>query len=331
MKKIITLSLFTALFCACSSQEEAILPKTDPSELSVAVNIGELKATRAFTDDFGDKSKIGIFITGTGYNLHSSAYTYNDNTKFWDPPVQAEEKQILNNNSATVYGFYPSDAILVTPLVNDATNKMVINLPADIKFDESNTIDYMYSTVDPENQTPPIPQNVVSNKLNENKAIMHFHHALTKIAFVINRSESYRLEGKLTEIKFVNTSDVFMTGAAKMLLSDGTFSEGTMGKEIKLSGDALQTHEYNATTPSKEILVKGLITPVSDLTNTTFKLTVDGQVLTGILPLAGDGASWKPGYSYVYTITIKDNNVNVATVAIISWKDDVKIDTEANY
>lgn len=336
MKKIISLSLFAALFCACSSQEEVAISKTNPSELNVAVNIGELK-TRTFTDEFAANSKIGILITDDAantpkaYTPKSGAYTYNDATKFWDAPALSTDKLILNNSKAVVYGFYPSDATLVTPLANDATNKLVVDLPANINFDESNTLDYMYATVNPATLTAPFPQNVVSNKLNENKADMFFHHALTKVSFIINKSESYRLLGKLTEIKFVNPADVFMTGSSKMLLADGTFSEGTIGKEIKLSGTAIDVNPYDKTTPATKVLVKGLITPVSDLTNTKFELTVDNQTLSGTLPLTGGGDKWLPGYSYLYTITIKDNSVNVDTVTIIKWEPDIKIDTEANY
>lgn len=311
-----------------------MLPKADSSELSVAVNIGELKATRTFTDTFGDKSKIGILITDAAanttkvYTPKSGVYTYNSTTTFWEAPALPGDKLILNNSSATVYGFYPSDATVVVPLANDATNKLEVNLPANIDFGGTNTLDYMYATVNPATLTAPFPQNVVSNKLNENKADMYFHHALTKVSFIVNRAESYRLPGHLTEIKFINPADIFRTGDSQMLLADGTFSGGVMSKEIKLSGRVI-TNPYEPVNPqSTYSLFKGLITPVADLTNTTFALTVDYQILTGTLAA---GSSWLPGYSYEYTITIKDNSVNVAKVEIIPWEPDVKIDTEANY
>lgn len=333
MKKIILLTALTGLFCGCSNQENILEPiKSEPSELNVAVAVSNLAVTRTYMDKFITDSEIGILITGADYTSKFAKYKY-DGTTYWNPPTEKVDRLILNDKTASVFGFYPADTQIgdgnPTNWTKDDQNKLTVDLPQNVNFDESNSKDYMYATSDPTKALVPI---TVSNKLNENRADLYFHHALSKLSFIINRAESYRLAGKLTQIKFAHANNIFMTGSSKMSLVDGTFTDGTMSNFITLSGTAIDTNPYDAVghiAPTK-VIASGLVVPIASTTGVEIILTVDGQELKGTIPTDGDGASWKPGGSYVYTVTVKDNSLNVATVSIVKWGDPVSISTEVN-
>lgn len=331
MKKIVLLTVLTALFCGCSNQEaEQIIEKSEPSELGISVN--KLSVTRTYINEFVLNSEIGVLITGANYTAKYAKYKY-DGTKYWNPPALKTDKLILTDNSANVFAFYPADTQIgdgnPANWTADDKNKLTVDLPQDVNFDLSNTKDYMYATSDPDKTLVPI---VVSNKLNENRADLYFHHALSKLSFIINRAESYRLAGKLTKIKFSHTDNIFMTGASSMSLTDGTFTGGTMANFLQLSGTEIDTNPYDAighVVPTT-VITSGLVTPIASTTGVNVTLTVDGQDLTGTIPTTAPGDAWRPGQSYVYTITVKDNSLNIATVAIIPWGDPIPISTEVN-
>lgn len=333
MKKIVLLTVLTGLFCSCSNQENIpVYPQSDPSELNVAVSLSNLAVTRTYIDKFIADSEIGILITGDGYGAKFAKYSY-DGVKYWNPPTLKANRLILNDNTAKVFGFYPADTQIGDGNKDNWTvddqNKLTVNLPQDINFNLSSSKDYMYATSDP---TKDLVQIQVSNKLNENRADLYFHHALSKLTFIVNRAESYRLAGKLTQIKFSHANNIFMTGESKMSLTNGQFSGGTMSNFITLSGAAIDTNPYDAVghVVPTDMTTSGLVVPIASTDGVEIILTVDGQELKGTLPTAGQGNAWLPGASYVYTITVKDNSLNIATVAIIEWGEPIPISTEVN-
>jgi hypothetical protein len=323
MKKVFLFAaIVSALFTSCSSKDvESLTGTTDKNELGVAVSISGKELTRAAATgsldgtSFANNTQIGVFVTGTGYTAKIAPYTLNAIGTAWDAPSADADKIFLSGNDATVFGFYPYDANTDVAL---STQLMSVSVPASyLKFDASESVDYMYST-----------NPVVTNKTagTSNMATLSFSHALCKVSFIINKGSSYpagSASGVLSKLVMTAGSAIF-ANKGMVSLTGGAFTPSTtvadLSSTITLApvlANYKNINEYNATTPSTTVTASTLVAPCSTLAGTvTLGLTIDGHnMTTATIP----STAWVAGKSYIYTVTVSGTNLIINSVTINPW------------
>ncbi|MBP1593194.1 MAG: putative exported lipoprotein [Bacteroidetes bacterium] len=324
MKKVFILAAFASVMLAACSSDDSPTVKSDKNELGVSALVTSSVSTRAMVDNFAGTNKIGIFVSGTNYTPKVALYTF-DGTSTWSAPTLSADKIYLSNETATVYGFYPADATINGSLANDGTNKVDITVPATQNIDgATGIVDYMYATAALDGSVYPLA--TASNETNKDKVDLVFHHALSKISFVINKGESYSGNGKLSKITLANNTVVpgtprFSTGNLTMAVATGniaTLGTTTGVDNLVIEGTAIDINAYNAT-PLTTVVTKTLFPPMASTADITLKLVIDGKEMSVALPATAPADKWLAGKNYTYTVTVNGTNLIVNSVTILGW------------
>ncbi len=316
------------MFASCSNQDTPATAQTDKNELGVSAVISGAVSTRALTDGFAATNTIGVFIdntigTETDYTPLVAAYTFGATT--WAPP--ASGKIYLTNQGATVYAFYPSNSV-----VDTAAKTLAIAVDAAQDFSATSQTDYMYGTAARTGsgtvESPFVdPLAVASNATSANEVALYFHHALSKLSFVVNRASSYTGAGVLTSVKLKKTTG-FLAGATggTVLLNDGVISGLVAADSLTFTG----TTTINTVAALGAVLVQGLVAPIVATSGITLTLTIDGKDMLVTLPAVAPADAWLQGNNYTYTINVLGTELSVVSVAITVWNSIVGGTTEVN-
>jgi hypothetical protein len=311
MKRLIMLStLAAALLAGCSNNETA--STTGAKELGMTVKVGSSSATRSLTDAFSANDKIGVFITGTGYTSKLAAYTLNAGV--WNSPALEADKVYLTSQAATVYSFFPS-----TAMCDMAGKTITTTTNASDDFAATAATDFMYGLG--YNSTTYSLAQASSLSAAAAKPDLYFFHALTKVSFVVNKASTYPAStdaGKLTQVQLTKSTGKFALQGTTSL-TDGTFTPTTTAAQLTstltlTAPSSVNINAYSATA-STTVSAFGLFAPCADLSDVTLSLTIDGKVLSTVLPTA----AWAKGKNYIYTITVSGTELQIGTVQIISW------------
>lgn len=313
MKKVYLFAAMASVVLAgCSNNEEV----KNPNELSVVAGIGS-PSTRALitTSSFADGSKIALFVSGTGYTPALTTFTLGGTT--WTPNAPI----YLTGNTANVYGYYPSTAsnsgIADANTTINATiySKGTDVAPLEESFSGVGQTDYMWATPASATNLDPNTSNVVT---------LTFNHALTRIAFVINKDANYPTatgSGAITSIKLTNGGTQKFTTAGTFKVSDGTFTATTStATSIEFTAASKTINAYNVTPLTTEVAC-GLVAPTTTaLSSIGLQMTIDGKTMTAAgFPAA---PSWEKGKSYTYTVTVSPTTLTVSsTVTVAAWTD----------
>lgn len=341
-KQVLFVTLAAAMLASCSNEENVSVAPSTFSELGVSVNVLSGVNTRSLRDGtlFETGDAIGVFVGGKGYlNPKVAAYTFTDTdtdgaADTWVSPTASADKIYLNNNIATVYAFYPSDATVSGTLVGDGTDKIEGSLSSlEESFDGSGQTDYMYGTSREGDGTGTpaytYPLALASNApadgtgVYDKKVDLYMHHALTKLSFVVNKAETYTGTGLVTSIKVNPPSGgtTVLSGSFTLNLSDGTLdtSANAGGETLTFTSDPGVTANEYSSSASTNIIASGLVFPcLAD--GITLTLTIDGKEMTATLPyLPGDQHDWLAGDNYTYTLLVKGTELEVTTVSIVDW------------
>lgn len=317
----------SALLAGCSNEATSLESSQNENELGINAVVSNSVATKTGfidkLDELGTEIKILAYRDNEDadkilnavfkYTLHNSVNKYWDNqgTAYYVSPLETR-----------IYGYTPIDANPSGTFTSDPSvvNKIEAVVPTETMSDLSNTNDYMYATADEAGQV--IAK--ASNGIGKNKTTIYFHHAMAKITFIINLAESYKAGvGKLNSMKLTaKGTNKFLTGTGAMSLVDGTFSNFTSTDNITFKADpAIQLNAYVPIPgpQSTTELFSMLIPPVKQIGPIGIELNLDTNVkMYASLPIATPD-ELKPGYNYLYTLTVKDNNINISEVKIIDW------------
>jgi hypothetical protein len=327
MKKIaLSAAVALLIMAGCSKEKTVQTPGLAPNELGVNIRIAGEISTRVGGGIMKDAlslsgDEVSVFITGgtgaTAYVPKVANYTY-DGTSLWISPLLKENKIFLSNVLATVYGFYPSSAAVSGTLANDNTNQISLAMVSSVNFDGRGQWDYMYATSRTGTGPYTYPMATASNAENANKVDLYFHHALSKLSFVINKADTYTGAGELTKVQLSSAANIFQM-PDKMKVLDGTLSGGTPVNTVSLTGTAT-INAYNAT-PSTTIVAKGLFAPMAATSGITLTLNVDGKDMSVALPSSAPADLWAAGKNYTYTITVNGTELVVNSVVILPWEE----------
>jgi hypothetical protein len=313
MKKELLFAVSAALLLAsCSNDENQVVSAKAVNELGVKVN---LPATRGETNTFMNGSSVGVFVDGVAAGTYTpKVATYAFDGSVWSGPATEADKIFLSGNDANVYGFYPSTATVAT----DTKIMTCSGIPAAQNFTADEATDYMYTTALQADIAPVVTLPVVSTKeTGVTTANLFFHHAMSKISFVVNKSNTYPQgigAGKVTKITLTASDNRFSTDGA-VDLKTGSFAAGTKTNVLTLSGSA-NANEY-ASPASATTTAFGLFAPCTDLSNITITFTVDGTEMTKTLT-TNTITKWDPNYNYIYTVTILPTELDI-TCQIVPW------------
>ncbi len=329
MKKVLGFAVIAATLLASCSNEDEPAGSLANGELGVSATVTGSVSTRALVTGFSAGDKIAVFVTGTGYTPKVAAYTYVDGTTPWTSPADAADKIYLSNETATVYGYYPSDAPVNpgsgSPENNDLNNIETTFAYPENSFNAAGQTDYLYATAAISGAVYPIA--TATNSLPS--VDLYLHHAASKLSFVINKAESYSGTGTLSSIKLSKTGG-FYAGAGAMMVKDGLFSMGA-ADEISFTGTAT-INDYDAVA-STVVTAFGLAAPIVAVNATagiTLKIIVDGKAMTVALPADAPADVWEPGKNYTYTVTVKGTELIVNTVSVVDWIEVIGGNTEVN-
>jgi|GEM_PF-1009617 hypothetical protein len=306
--------LASAIMAGCSSKE-CNTPSCSNNGLSISASLGSSASTRSLITEFDTGNQIGIFVNGTGYSPMVATYT-KSSSNIWTSPALTTNKIYLSDQTATVYGFYPSTA--TATLTNDGSSNIGISVDSTDSFNAINQNDYMYATGESIDGGATFPAAIVSNAVGADSAKLVFHHALSEMSFIVNLASDYSGKGSITDIKLTSTdaSNPFNTGAGTMLVSNGTFTFGSSSASVEFTGNAT-CNAYNATPSTTPVAVQ-LVAPKTTTANITLCLTIDGKLMSTTLPTTA--TSWSAGSNYIYTITVKNSNELIANgVSINPW------------
>ena len=266
------------------------------------------------TDTFPENTVIGIFVSGGSYKREVSYYTYKGQK--WQYPNVS--RIYLNEDTATVYGFYPSNATLL-PLTKDSLHKVQIRIQkSDTTFTDINQLDYMYATGAYDEANNNYPEFKICYKDKEiNVANLYFHHALSQVSFIINKSKDYKGTGKLTqlELKTVKTNP-FYIGKGTMDVSSGKILLSDTCTCLTFSGHTSINAYANPT--SQEISVSRLLPPMDNLNNIILSLTIDGTQIEVALPV-NLVSKWEKEKKYVYTLCLDNSNLTFDNFILDDW------------
>jgi len=320
MKKIFMFAaIASAMLASCSNGDVPAITPADKSELGVSAVISGAVTTRGLTDAFATDSIIGVFIdnnieTETDYTPATATYTYGATN--WAPP--ASGKLYLTNQIANVYGFYPRG---IAGDVDYAAKTLKVNVNSEQNFTATSQKDYMYATARTGAEgSYTYPLAVASNAVGNYNVNLFFHHALSKLSFIINRESSYTGAGSLTSVRLTKAagflSEPTPTAGATLSLSTGIFSGLVATSDLIFTG----TTTINAVAGTT-VLVQGLVAPIVATTGINLTLTIDGKDMAVTLPSTTPADAWLEGMNYTYTINVQGSELSVTSVAITAWGD----------
>lgn len=301
------------LLASCSNNNDTseVVVK-NLNELGVSVKVASI--TRSEKAAFASTDAVGVFIDGLtagAYTSKLATYTY-DGT-LWNAPSASANKIYLSGDQAYVYGYYPSTAV-----VDMGSKSMTCTIPVTQSFSATEATDYMYSTSSDPTKLPVVSDQSVSSS----SAALYFHHALSKVSFVINKDQTYpvgTVSGVVTNIKLSSTSSIFST-AGSINLANGSLTSTATASTLTLTGSA-NCNEYSAT-PVPPINATrtafGLFAPCSgDLSTITATFTIDGTPMEKALTTV-NVQEWKQGNEYIYVVTVLPRELQI-TCQIVPW------------
>jgi hypothetical protein len=163
------------------------------------------------------------------------------------------------------------------------------------------------------------PQATVSNATGAEIVNLYFHHALSKVSFVVNRG-TYNGTGTVTKLT-MGTTNANFNAAGTMKVADGTLTRSGAISKIIFQG---ATATINSTTSSTTPIVYGLVVPTNGTITDVVTLTIslDGKDMPVTLPVndtVHNAVSWLPGNEYRYTITVNGKDLTVNSVSVTDW------------
>lgn len=305
-KKMMFVASAFLLLASCSSNDNPGVSTKLENELGVSVNVKSATRATGETTSFATSSAVGLFVDGVAagtYIPKIAAYTFGGTT--WSGPTNG--KIYLSGNDANVYGFFPSTATVATD-----TKIMNCEIPASQSFTAAEADDYMYSVTE-SNVLP-----VVSTKsTGTTTAALFFHHVLSKVSFIVNKSADYPIGNKagvVSKIELKGTSKFSIDGTVS--LATGVFTPGTTKVDaLTLTGPA-NSNEYSSTA-SQVVTAYGLFAPCSNLSGINLTFTIDGTNMAKSLTIA-NVSKWESGNNYIYTVTVLPTELQI-TCAIVPW------------
>lgn len=325
MKKVFMFAAMASVMMAsCSSNDDnSVATKSDANEMGITAKAlsDTVVITRGLVSSFLANDQVSVFVNGTGYTPVVAKYSKVDELSQWAYPTDAATKIYLSNETATVYGFCPAAA--VATLANDGTSTIAVSVPATDGFNASAQDDYMYATAATPDLGVTYPLAIATNATatNGHKVDLVFHHALSKLSFVVNRGATYTGTGALSEVKLESTDAAtpFNVAAGTMKVSDGTFTFAATGAMLDFTGTAIIINPL--TDPASTVhTTEQIVAPKLATANITLSLIIDEKVMSVLLPATAVPA-WLPGKNYVYTITVNGTQLIVKSVTILDWND----------
>ena len=304
----------------CNNESESIDKQEYEKSNLLSIHAGpaihaNLTRNAIDTDTFPENTVIAIFVTGKKYVRQTAYYTLNK--KVWQQPVAS--RIYINKDTATVYGFYPANATLL-PLEEDSLHKIQIRIAkTDTLFTHYKQTDYMYATGTYDETVKKYPLSKVAYRENEvNVANLFFHHALSQIALVINKTEDYKGTGKITRFELRSTKEnAFRVGKGSLTLNEGTIALPDTCTRLIFTGDTAIVNAY-AATPSKQVLISRLIPPMDNLNGISLHFTIDGTQMHIALPV-NPVAKWEQGKKYTYTLYLNNSDLTFDSFILSDW------------
>ncbi|HNY05891.1 MAG TPA: fimbrillin family protein [Candidatus Egerieousia sp.] len=263
-------------------------------------------------DGFLDGDKIGVILSGNGYDTCSNVFVYEGGSWCGDAVPLAGE-------NAYVYGFYPAflpvTGEAVIPSCNDRTIPVKIVNPE--YFCGKNQADYMWavSTLDGKIAVVSRSKPAVS---------LLFMHALSKITFSIKLDDNVKGTAMLTGITLDKSA-----GAGSFYCNNGVMSfeaspayrlSGLSSvSELNFSGGCPL---YNNTYSNVDVLVAPV---AADNITVTIAMEINGTLCTAsqILPIetaASKVGNWEAGRNYIYKIVSNGDELSIqGHVSITGW------------
>lgn len=300
--------LATCIGCTSDLPEN---PETGPFLQLLSVEMPENAETKS-TVTTQTITEVQTYVTkatagtnqGTDYSNPASAKFTNGNGG-WSTNTQIEIQ-----NPAWINACYPVNAI-----VNDnkvLTTAVTINSSQGFGTSSGSNqqIDYLYSDR--------------ADATSSSRAIvLTMHHALAKVSFRINKSNSVSETITLTNIDILSRSSLLQKGSGTMRLIDGTLNGLTTTDSIKLTGSTVLAIQQS--TPNVSCLVAPMNATESVL---SFALTVKvGDVSRTFSTASVPAVQWKKGNHYTYHITINKMGGSLTDVTIDKWKTDASPNT----
>lgn len=293
----------SVMLIACSNEVLINDYSTGDAPLKVKAVMDSKVVTRSFVDNF-DAKTIAVFVAGTGYSPSAvSTCAVTSNAVVADP-VSA----ISIGAAATVYGYYPSDAVINSPINASSTIIATVN-QNETSFIATGQKDYMYAVQDAD-VTKAAPD-----------VVLTFKHALTKLSFIVKKGTSYAGSGVLKSVKLISTNVAkkFLSGTGVMAISSGSLSGAfTAVSDLTISNATGVTINESA---GSAVNASALVVPIlaaSIPTEVDIEMTIDDQTYTGTITTPA--SSWDPGYNYTYTVTVAGGELHVSSVSITAWE-----------
>lgn len=302
-QNIYTLAVLLALgLTACNKETDN--PLADgPVALSVTADICQV-ATRATATAFEDKDPIGIFPKkndALDAEQANRLYTYNGSTFTGTKPYYFQDRGMVTFNA-----YYPYNAALTA-------ENHAIDIDTRAEYQKSENIgetgitwrtnDYLFASAETNAIEPSV-------SYTGDKA---FNHVMTQVVFVFNAGTD---DG---------VSDLYALSGYKIatpLVMDGSFDAATG----KATPDADATAEEIAMTvagsSATELRADPLILLPQAISGSKLKLEVTYNSQTYQAELNAPTAGLQAGYSYTYTVTIKNTGLEIEYTNIQDWVTD---------
>lgn len=310
--------LVTCIGCTSSLPDN---PETGPFLQLLSVEMPENAETKAIVTT-QTITEVQTYVTkantgadqGTDYWTSTSDAPKPTSAKFtnsnggWstDTPIEILETQ----GAAWINACYPANTI-----VNDNKSlKTSVTIKSSQGFsassDADSQTDYLYSDK--------------ANASSTSRAItLNMRHALAKVSFRINKSNSVSEEMTLTNIDILSRSSLLQKGDGTMLLAEGTLNGLTTTDSIKLTGSTVLAIQQS--TPNVSCLVAPMNATESVL---SFALTVKvGDVSRTFSTASVPAVQWEKGNHYTYHITVNKMGGSLTDVTIDKWKTDASPNT----
>lgn len=315
LKKILFLFVAIGLFAACSSDHEGLAPADNgewvPLQIAAGINVQATPVTRAVETSWEANDQIGVYIkvhaTGVifednvdednrtrGENLK---YTFNDGTNYetWGTTYRLfspEKKIYIASEPVDVYGYYPYVS---------TGNPIDINV---LDQTSQKTIDFMRAKT--------------GNVTNGNASIeLLFKHKLVKLVFNLKQGEGLLpdelkdatyLGMKIRDQRYKATYDIYKEDDNNPNPLDPTTNIADI-----IPVKASQTPTGYVRT--FEAIVLPNVVGTNPAANRTVEISFyrrSDDVITNTFTIPKE-TSFKPGYKYVYNVTVNALSVTVDT------------------
>lgn len=332
-RKLFLVAIASVLLVNCSNDETASF-MNKAGDLDIITAIPGVKNSKALKEGiaFNDGESIKLAAKGTnGYSYKLSPYTYATAQNKWNTTM--EDKLILLDGELTACAVYPSTTL---PEVTDVGTGAFDSWKMVLKATSSSLIaadqnDYMWAAVKPMNGQP-------INKFN-GKVLLDFYHALSRISFVLNKSEQYTGPGKVTKIVLkkdggFNAGDGLLYAWSTPDITESVVTwKDTKVTQISCEDANGVTLNAFANPHDTKQVAHMIVAPIGvDETNQkglakglSIELTVDDKTMVGNLPNLVDAQGnsvFLSGKYYEYLIEVAPAGLVVSPlVKVFNWLD----------